>query len=188
MTARLAISALSICLLSSSAQACVESTGPGPASDWYLAARFGMNPLDGMKACNLALEEGLLTREDRAGVYDNRGVIKSAQGAYDQAMEDFEQSLQLNPILGDAHLNRGTILIRRRDFAGALPEIALAFQYGISRPEAAYFDRAIAEEGLGQLNDAYRDYKKASEVAPYFTAGAEQLKRFTVVKAGTTGG
>ena len=45
---------------------------------------------------------------------------------------------------------------------------------------AAYYNRAIANERLGDITSAYWDYRKALDLQPEFEVAARQLERFTV--------
>jgi adenosine deaminase len=42
----------------------------------------------------------------------------------------------------------------------------------------AYFARAVAHEGLGNLGAAYRDYRQAAALAPQWGLPARELRRF----------
>ena len=51
-----------------------------------------------------------------------------------------------------------------------------------SRPELAYFSRGVANEVAGNLTEAYRDYKRAQELAPRWDLPGEELSRFQVTR------
>jgi tetratricopeptide (TPR) repeat protein len=46
----------------------------------------------------------------------------------------------------------------------------------------AYFNRAVAYENLKRIPEAYADYARALKEAPNFTAAANALSRFRVVR------
>ena len=48
--------------------------------------------------------------------------------------------------------------------------------------EKAYYNRAIANEELGRVKEAYYDYLKAAELKPEWEQPKMQLTRFTVRK------
>jgi len=157
----------------------VFSFGSGPGQACYLHARFGLNPADGVKNCTLALQDALTT-SDRAATYDNRGILLNQQGHFDDALSDFQRAAALRPDLGDAYINIGSILIRRKSYEEALAQIDKGMALGASFPHVAYYDRALALELLGRYKEAYADYKKALEIEPNFSMASERLKDFTV--------
>ena len=63
-------------------------------------------------------------------------------------------------------------------FKGA--DINRSLERGVSEPEKAYYNRALAHEGLDDPKSAYFDYQKALEIAPDWDAPRQQLSRFTV--------
>ena len=68
----------------------------------------------------------------------------------------------------------------------ALVDINKGIALGAKRPHIAYYDRAIADEALGDIRGAYEDYKKAVELEPDFALATEQLPRFKVVRKPTS--
>ena len=50
----------------------------------------------------------------------------------------------------------------------------------MSEPAKAYFNRAMAHEGMDDLKSAYLDYRKAEEIQPEWDAPRKELDRFTV--------
>ena len=47
-------------------------------------------------------------------------------------------------------------------------------------PTLAYFSRGMAQEKLGSLTAAYRDYRQAQSLSPDFKPAAVELARFQV--------
>jgi tetratricopeptide (TPR) repeat protein len=160
----------------------VVSMNSGAAQDCYIHARFGFNPADGLKSCTIALGQAL-GRSDRAATYDNRGIILNGQGRFTEAGADFDRAIALQPDLGDAYINIGSILIRQKSYEEALVQINKGMTLGASLPHIGYYDRALALELLGRYKEAYYDYKKALELEPNFTLASERLKDFTVTTA-----
>ena len=56
-----------------------------------------------------------------------------------------------------------------------------AFERNTTRPALAHYGRAIANETMGNLNAAYRDYTAASRIAPEWREPRQELARFRVV-------
>jgi len=167
-------------VLAASAQAQVVVTeGAGAARDCYMYARFGREEDKGLKVCAIALDQGLSVN-DRAATFDNRGIILNRLGRFDAAASDFSRAITLRPDLGDAYINFGSILIRRKSYEEALVQINKGMTLGASFPQFGYYDRALALELLGRYKEAYYDYKKALEIEPNFTLASDRLKDFTV--------
>ena len=57
----------------------------------------------------------------------------------------------------------------------------VALERNTNRPAIAHFGRAIANETLGNLAAAYRDYRMASELDPDWADPRTELPRFRVV-------
>jgi len=160
----------------------VVSEGDGAGRDCYMHARFGSEPAKGLKVCALALDQGQSV-SDRAATFDNRGIILNRQGRFDDAASDFSRAIALQPGLGDAYINLGSVLIRRKSYEEALVQIDKGMALGASFPHFGYYDRGLALELLGRYKEAYYDYKKALGLEPGFTLASERLKDFTVTPA-----
>ena len=64
--------------------------------------------------------------------------------------------------------------------ADGIAEIDRGLALNPMEPEKAYFNRAIAEERLGDLKSAYADYRKAQTLKPDWPLPANELARFKV--------
>jgi len=160
----------------------VITVGSGRAHDCFLRAKSGMAPRESVELCSTALQIEPLSRKDRAGTYDNRGVILDVLGRSDEAAKDFHDAIALNPELGDAYVNLGSMLIKRGEHQAALEQINTGINLGMSFPHIGYYDRAVAEQMLGRYKEAYYDYKKVLELEPNFIMASERLKDFVVTR------
>ncbi len=158
----------------------VVSRGFGLAHDCYIYARMGRSPRDGIDACNEALKREPLDTKDQAATHDNRGVMLDALGKSAEAQHDFQTAVMLKPDLGDAYVNLGSMLIKKRQYPEALDNINKGLALGMGFPHIGYYDRAVAEEMMGRYKESYYDYKKALELEPGYTQASERLKDFTV--------
>jgi len=175
--------AASLLAAASTAQAQVVITlGSGAAHDCFLHAKSGTNLMDGVGICTHALEHDMLGRKDRAGTYDNRGVLLDMLGRTEQAREDFNAAITLDPNLGDPYVNLGAMLIKQGQHLAALDQINKGIELGMAYPHIGYYDRAVAEQMLGRFKEAYFDYKKVLELEPNFIMASERLKDFVVTK------
>jgi tetratricopeptide (TPR) repeat protein len=100
--------------------------------------------------------------------------------AYDLALADFENAIAIEPSLAEGHVNLGSALLARDDYAGALVAIDRGLALNPNEPARAYYNRGIAHEELGQVREAYRDYRRAAELAPQWDRPRTELTRFRV--------
>ncbi|HEX4303456.1 MAG TPA: tetratricopeptide repeat protein [Rhizomicrobium sp.] len=169
----------------SAAQAASDVAAGGSTKLCYLAATAGEdNTESALTFCNDALSENVTSR-DRAATYDNRGIVLLTLNQFREAEADFNRAIALRPDLGDGYLNRGAVYIAHKRYQEALDDINKSITLGVSQPPLAYFNRAVANEGLGNVRAAYDDYRQALALAPDFTLASEQLSRFKVQTSGS---
>src|SRR6476659_4826992 len=101
----------------------------------------------------------------KASIYSDRGVAKWRLKQTKEAVDDFNQSIQISPESASVYNNRGNALMDLghpdeavKDFDRA---IALSPNYG-----AAYNNRGNAHAVLAQYEPAFQDYRKAVELMP----------------------
>ena len=162
------------------AQGAVTVIGGGLAQACSEAAVGGENDARFVEVCDQALETEFMKPRDRAGTYVNRGVLKLRRASFSEASRDFDQAARIQPDMGEAYVNRGAASIGLRRYAASLPDINRGLELGVNEPAKAYYNRALAYEGLDDAKSAYFDYQKAVEISPYWSAPREQLTRFTV--------
>lgn len=162
------------------AHGAVTVIGGGLAQACSEAALGGQDDPRFQEICTVALDTEFMLPRDRAGTYVNRGVLKLRRTSYSDATRDFNEAVRLQPEMGEAYVNRGAASIGQKRYADSLPDINKALALGVSEPAKAYFNRALAYEGLDDAKSAYFDYQKAVEIAPEWPAPREQLVRFSV--------
>ena len=162
-------------------QAAVTVIGPGPATLCYDAADSGRTTQEGVMFCNEALA-GFLSTADRAATLINRGVLELNVLKIKAAQDDFNAGIAIAPDLAEGYVDRGATLIAQKRYAEAIKDINNGIALGAKQLHIAYFDRAIADEGLGNLQAAYDDYRQALAIAPNFSLASDELKRFKVVE------
>lgn len=167
------------------ADGAVTVFGQGPAVDCFQGAENGHDAGYYMVDCTEALN-GVLSTHDRAATFINRGVLKLELNMATDALDDFNSGLALDPGLGEGYIDRGATLIEKKQFPEAIRDIDKGLQMGSKRPHIAYFDRAIADEEIGDVTAAYKDYQQALALQPDFTRASDELKRFKVIRK--TGG
>jgi len=162
------------------AQAAVTVLGGGMARQCSEAALGGESDAKFEDICTLALESEVMGLRDRAGTYVNRGVLKLRRKQFTSAQGDFDAAIETKPDLGEAYVNRGAAAVGARRYAEGLADINKALQLGVEEPEKAYYNRALAFEGLDDMKSAYFDYQRAIELKPEWDQPRKELSRFTV--------
>jgi tetratricopeptide (TPR) repeat protein len=164
------------------AMSAVTVIGGGMAEDCSHAAFAGKADNDSMRLCSEALETEPLDVRDKAGTYVNRGVMRLRRRADDQARADFDAAIALEPKLGEGWVNRGALSISERRYQEGMDDINHGLQLGVKEPEKAYFNRAVAYEGLDDEKAAYLDYQQALSLKPDWALPQRELLRFTVTR------
>ena len=164
----------------SSAGASTLIIGGGAAKDCSTAAIEGRADHNSVVTCTMALETENLNFRDRARTYVNRGVLQLRQRDYPNARADFDAAAKIDPDLGEAWVNRGATYVGEERYSEGREQIDKGLALGVKDPEKAWFNRAMANEGLGDLTAAYRDYSKAAELNPAWDAPKNELMRFSV--------
>lgn len=164
------------------ARASVTVIGGGLAEACSKAAMAGLSGLRDEQTCTAALDTELLSPRDKAGTFVNRGIMKLRRGEMKGALADFNVAVRFEPKLGEIYVNRGAALIGEHKYADGLTDLNHGLALGVEEPAKAYYNRALAYEGLDDIKSAYFDYQKAVELSPDWDAPKQQLTRFHVVR------
>ena len=167
---------------SAPALAGVMVIGASSARMCYEAAESPVLPQTGdVRRCDAALNEDHLTLYETVATHVNRGILRLRRGQVEEAIADFDRAMALDADQPEAYLNKGAALIRRNNPEDALGLFTMALERNTSRPEIAHFGRAVANEALGNVRQAYADYQRASELAPQWAEPRTELQRFRVI-------
>ncbi|HEX4198551.1 MAG TPA: hypothetical protein VHZ26_14025 [Caulobacteraceae bacterium] len=181
-TAALVISSIGI-FAPTGAKAAVTVFGGEFAAQCFHFAKYGGDLAAGIADCTRAIQTEDLSDRDMAGTYVNRGVLFMVTEDYVAAQRDFEESVKLDPNLGEAYVNLGGVKIAQRQYAAGIADIDRGLALGPEEPEKAYFNRALADEGLDNIKAAYFDYSRAANLKPTWAPPRTELARFTVRQA-----
>jgi tetratricopeptide (TPR) repeat protein len=142
-------------------------------------SRLGASPIE---ICTMAINFGESSLFEIAASYNNRGVLYFEKAQMTEALRDFEEAISVHDSLGQAHINRGYVLVGMQRWADSVAAFDKGIALGGEELDKAYFNRGVAHEELGQLREAYKDYLKASELNPVWEDPKRELARFTVKK------
>lgn len=175
-------------VLATPAAASVAVLGQGYARGCFEAAATRQPEREALRLCDNALKNEALAADQRVATMVNRGIIKMRARDLAAAIADFDAAITASPEGAEAYINKGIALIRggNRD-AEAVENLSQGIARGPLRPEIAFYNRAIANESLGRVREAYEDYSRAAQLAPDWADPAEQLQRFQTVRRKTAG-
>jgi tetratricopeptide (TPR) repeat protein len=161
------------------ASASTTVIGNGYASECSRQAIDGRYDRATLELCSQALSE-LLPRDDAAKTYVNRGVVYLRRKEYENAERDLVAAERLANTLPEVFVNQGAVRIAQRRFEEALVLIDRGIALKPAELEKAYYNRALAHEGLDDVKGAYLDYKRALDLKPDWQQPKTELLRFTV--------
>jgi tetratricopeptide (TPR) repeat protein len=167
------------------AQHAVTVFGGGYARDCYEAVKKQrVTPFEALEICDTALSQERLSNSNRAATLTNRGILHMRQQRHERALQDYQAAIKLSPGMPEAKINLGAMFY----YVGRYADAVTALNDGVRVEDsearaAAYYNRAIAYEQLGNVEAAYSDYRSALAIQPDFDSAARQLERFRVVPA-----
>lgn len=163
------------------AGAAVTVIGNSMARSCFEVAEGKAVPRSGdFELCNRALTEETLSPYDTVATYVNRGILFARRGDTTSALADFDRASARDPSEPEAYFNKGALLLRTGAAARALPMFDAAIERRTRFLAGAYYGRAVAQEEMGNLKAAYRDYRRASEADPKWADPKAELARFKV--------
>ena len=168
--------------LAGPALAAVTVIGDSSAYDCSQAAFHERTDDSALALCNQAISTGFLDRRDLAGTYINRGVILMGRNNYPGARSDFDRAIQIDSAIGEAWVNRGAVNIIDRRYQDGISDIDKGLDLGTQEPAKAYYNRAVAYEGMDDEKSAYLDYQQALVLDPKWDLPKRELLRFTVTR------
>ena len=166
--------------MASAANASVMTVGGSHAQSCFEAADSRDLSRQAMDACDHALTQQPLTRQDRAATFVNRGIIHLGRTDLRRADADFDAALAIEPTQAEAWLNKAILHVQSGRSQMALSQAERALQLNTRRPALAYFVRALANEDGGNVAAAYRDFQRARALDPSWKDPAVELRRFRV--------
>jgi len=177
-----ALTALLAFVFGAPASAAVSVFGGASAEACSHAAIAGKADVESIKLCDIALNYEALGPLDRAGTLINRGVMKLRRGAFEDAHADFDAGIGLAPKVGEGWINRGAMFVGEKRYRAGLDDLNRGLVLGVKEPEKAYYNRALADEGLDDETSAYLDYEQALTLKPNWDLPRHELLRFTVTR------
>ncbi len=128
--------------------------------------------------CNRSLQGEMLGRRDRAATYVNRAVVRTNAGHLAAALRDLQRAESLRPDLGEIYASRGNVFFYQNSFEEALAEHDRGIAAGMKKLYAAHYNRGLALEQLGRIEEAKDAYRQSIALAPNFGLAKTRLMMF----------
>ena len=144
---------------------------------WKIEKEFKQGILEFLKQFhNISIDTiyndiiGFITNEknyETGAVHFYRGLAKYTSGKYEEAIEDYNKSIEINPQIPVAYNNRGLAKEALGKYKEALDDYNKAIeidpQYAV-----AHNNRGNAKQALEKYKEALDDYNKAIEIDPQY--------------------
>ena len=102
-----------------------------------------------------------------ADAHYNCGNAYFIQSDFDRAIQDYSETIKLNPHFADAYNNRGNAYGNKGNFEQAIKDYSKAIELKPDLAEA-YYNRGVAYGIKGELDRAIQDFNEAIERKPDF--------------------
>ena len=98
------------------------------------------------------------------------------------ARSDFQRAIDVDPALGERGSTAARSPIIDHRFKDGIDDISKGLTLGTEEPAKAYYNRAVAYEGIDDEKSAYLDYQQALVLQPGWDLPKQELLRFTVTR------
>ena len=131
----------------------------------YAVANASTKNFDVKRAIRYWQEQIELASEDKATAHFNCGVAYHAIKDFENAIEQYNKTIRLNPNSAVAYNHRGNAKNSRGEHKDAITDYNEAIRL---KPDLAiaYINRGVAKRGLGEHKDAITDYNEAIRLKP----------------------
>ena len=104
---------------------------------------------------------------ETSAVLFHQGFASHNKGKYKEAIEKYDEAIELNPVFAEAYNNRGLAKGDLKQYQEAIADYEKAIELDPNDADA-YNNRGIAKNNLGQPQEAIADYNKAIELNPNY--------------------
>src|SRR5271169_525277 len=125
----------------------------------------GADPDLSIGGCTAVIQSGQQTTENLAIAFYNRGFGNARKGQYGLAIQDFGQSIRLNPNDPAAFGNRGFAFAALGQYDRAIQDYDVSIQLN-PKDYVVLGNRGLAFAALGQYDRAVQDYGASIQLNP----------------------
>ena len=169
-----------IFLGSSNLSAAITVVGSSDAHICYKHAKYGYTSQSSIFTCLKAISEKTISKKDLDATRINLGIIYNNKSKPRMALEQFEIAFKNESMRAEVLLNQGNSLLLLKDYNGALEKYQASYENNLEDISAIYFNKGMAHEYLGNIDEAVSFYKKAVTLNPslidYFENKRRKLK------------
>lgn len=177
---KLIIFSFLIFLGSSNLNAAVTVVGSSDALICYKHAKYGYTTQSSVFTCLKAISDKTISKKDLDATRINLGIIYNNKSKPRLALEQFEIAFKNETMRAEVLLNQGNSLLLLKDYTGALEKYQASYENNLEDISAIYFNKGMAHEYLGNIDEAVNLYKKAVTLNPslidYFENKRRKLK------------
>ena len=180
MLNKLIIFSFLIFLGSSNLNAAVTVVGSSDALICYKHAKYGYTTQSSIFTCLKAISDKTISIKDLYATRINLGIIYNNKSKPRLALEQFEIAFKNESMKAEVLLNQGNSLLLLKNYKGALEKYQASYENNLDDISAIYFNKGMAHEYLGNIDEAVSFYKKAVTLNPslidYFENKRRKLK------------
>ena len=148
--------------------ALAEAQNAGSVRNLELCNGVGSVSLDlQIGGCTALIESGTMTPEGLAIAYNIRGNAHSKNNQYDSAIQDYDDSIRINPNYAKAFNNRGVAYQKKGEYQRAIEDLNEAIKIN-SEYAIAFANRAETYQKNGEYDNAGRDYDTVIQLQPKY--------------------
>src|SRR6266436_1283099 len=108
-----------------------------------------------LESCTAVIKSGGLTRQGLVGAYTSRGNAHLNDRNYDRAIDDYNETIRLDPKYATGYYNRGLVYLRKGRLDSAIEDFDAAIRLN-PKYTSAFINRALAYQEKAQWDfDAY---------------------------------
>jgi tetratricopeptide (TPR) repeat protein len=160
--------------------AAITVVGSSDAHICYKNAKYGYTTQSSIFTCLKAISEKIISKKDLDATRINLGIIYNNKSKPRMALEQFEIAFKNESMRAEVLLNQGNSLLLLKDYNGALEKYQASYENNLEDISAIYFNKGMAHEYLGNIDEAVSFYKKAVTLNPslidYFENKRRKLK------------
>jgi lipoprotein NlpI len=115
--------------------------------------------------CTKVIQSGVLSDQDLAIAFNNRGLAYYHKKDYERAVQDYDHAIRLGLSDGDLFYRRGLVYFEQNDYSRAIQDFDEALKLNADNL-AALHKRGWAYEFKKDYDQAIRDYDRAISLQP----------------------
>lgn len=157
--------------------AAVTVIGNTDAFICYKNAKFGYSTKSAVNTCLNVLSDKTISKKNSDATRINLGIIYNNKLEPRKALEQFQIAYKNKKIRAETLLNQGNSLLILKNYLGAIEKYDESLKNNLIDSSAAYFNKGMAHEYLGNIERAVNFYKKAVTLNPALIDFFDNKKR-----------